>query len=694
LKILKLVIVESPTKAKTISKFLGSGYKVESSFGHVRDLPKSELGIDVEKDFQPRYIIPSKARSKVKILKDTAEKSDGIILATDEDREGEAIAFHLSEVLGLKAPRRIVFHEITKQAIEEALQHPRDLDLSLVDAQQARRVLDRLVGYKLSPFLWKKIMRGLSAGRVQSVAVRLICDREKEIENFKPTEYWSIEAWLQSQNDNSKVKTDFKAILISKDGKNIEKLEIKNQQEAEKILKELEGAQYKVATVERKETKKYPLPPFTTSTLQQAAVSRLHYSAQMAMSAAQKLYEHGFITYHRTDSLNLSTLSQEMAKKFITENYGQKYWPGKSRVFKNKSKSAQEAHEAIRPTQAENTPEILKKKARLTDVQFKLYDLIWRRFVASQMPEAIFDSLAANIEANSYTFRSTGQTLKFDGFLKVYQMKFEEAELPSLKEQEVLNLKELLPQQHFTQPPARYSEASLIKVLEKEGIGRPSTYAPIIDTIQKRNYVIKNEDKKIQPTQTGVMVDDMLVEHFPQIVEIGFTAQMEESLDKIAEGEANWVKIIKDFYGPFEKNLQQKEKEVVKKDFTEKTDKICPKCGGEIVVKMGRFGKFYACSNFPACKHTENLPRPSLNVLCPQCEQGQLVEKKSKRGKIFYGCPNWPTCDFALWDKPTGEKCPQCNSLLTQTKSGKIKCSNKNCLKPKNARKRNNPTTE
>ena len=685
---MQLVIVESPTKAKTISKFLGKDYKIESSFGHIRDLPSSVLGVDTEKDFQLKYVIPLKAKPKVKILKEAAKKAENVILATDEDREGEAISWHLSEVLGLKAPQRIVFHEITKSAIEEALKHPRDIDMDLVDAQQARRALDRLVGYKLSPFLWKKLMRGLSAGRVQSVAVRLICDREKEIEKFIPVEYWSIVAsLLKLKSKNENLKSEFEAILIAKDDKTIDKLEVKNKQEADQILQDLENAEYKVISVDKKETKRNPLAPFTTSTLQQTASAKLGYGAQRTMSIAQKLYEKGHITYHRTDSMNLSSISQATAKSFIENAFGKNYWPGYSRSFKTKSKSAQEAHEAIRPTAPNNSPEQIKKSAKFSPDESRLYNLIWKRFMASQMTEACFDATSIDIESkcqnikiSKYLFRANGQVLKFDGFLKIYPMKFEEADLPTLKKDEILELKELLSNQHFTQPPARYSEATLIKALEKDGIGRPSTYAPIISTIQNRNYVEKDENKKLKPTKIGIMVNDILVEHFPDIVDTGFTAEMEEKLDKVAEGKQKWVEAIKNFYVPFEKNLLIKEKTVEKRDLTEKTDKICPECQGPMIIRLGRFGRFYACSKFPNCKHTEALPKPSLNIECPKCGQGQIVEKKSKRGKMFYGCANWPHCDFALWDKPVNQKCPHCGDLMVETKSQKIRCSNKNCL--------------
>ena len=689
---MNLIIVESPTKAKTIGKFLGKDYKIESSFGHIRDLPEKEIGIDIKNNFKPEYVIPAKAKAKVKILKDAAKTATSITLATDEDREGEAIAFHLAYILGLKKPQRIVFHEITKTAIENALKNPRAIDDNLVNAQQARRILDRLVGYKLSPFLWKKVMRGLSAGRVQSVAVKLICDREKEIEAFIPQEYWSVVASLlkqnvilsdsegsqprdsspTAQNDNS-----IKAILVAKDGKTISKLEIKNQAEADKILHDLENAQYKVASIERKETLRNPPAPFTTSSLQQTAANKFGFTAKKTMMAAQKLYENGFITYHRTDSLNLSAIAQQEARNFICEQLGKNYWPGAPRSFQTKSKGAQEAHEAIRPTSpAQNTPE--KIKSRLTPEMFKVYDLVWRRFIASQMTPAVFDATTVDIQANQYTFRVNGQTMKFDGFLKIYLTKFEETDLPNLEKNEILQLKDLLKEQHFTQPPARYSEATLIKILEKEGIGRPSTYAPTLDTIQNRNYVEKDENKKFKPTKIGSTVNDLLTKHFPQIVDMAFTAKMEKEFDEIAQGKDTWQKTIADFYFPFAENLKEKEKAVIKVDLTEKTDRVCPQCGGEVIIRLGRFGKFYACSKFPNCKFTENIKKPPLNAQCPKCG-ADLVEKNTKKRKTFYGCSKWPDCDFALWDKPTGEKCPQCSFLMVQTVRKQIKCSNKEC---------------
>jgi DNA topoisomerase-1 len=533
-----LVVVESPTKAITISKFLEKDYKVLASFGHVRDLPKSKLGIDVENDFKPEYVIPTKARKNVNLLKKEAKESKLVILATDEDREGEAIAYHLAYLLGLKDDyQRIAFHEITESAIQEALKTPRKIDMNLVDAQQARRILDRIVGYKLSPFLWKKIARGLSAGRVQSAALRLVVEREREIEKFKAEEYWSITALLK------KDLNEFEAILAKVDEKPVDKLWIKNDEEAKDILKKLEGATYIVESVEKKEESRNPLPPFTTSTMQQEASKKLGFSAKYTMSLAQKLYEKGFITFHRTDSLNISEQSLFAAKDFILKEYGEKYWAGFFRKFKAKSKGAQEAHEAIRPSYPNKTPESLK----LDESQHRLYDLVWKRFVASQMSKAVFDTQGVDIKANNYGFRVSGQILKFDGFLKIYPIKFEEKELPFLKEKDVLDLRELKPEQHFTQPPARYNEASLIKALEEFGIGRPSTYAPVLSNIQDRNYIEKNEQRRFQPTEIGTVVNDLLVQNFPQIVDINFTAKMEEELDKIAEGEKKLVPVIEDF---------------------------------------------------------------------------------------------------------------------------------------------------
>jgi DNA topoisomerase-1 len=666
-----LIVVESPTKARTISKFLGKQYKVLSSFGHVRDLPKRELGVDVENNFQPKYVIPAKAKKTISELKKESAKAENTILATDEDREGESIAWHLKEALKLKNPDRIVFHEITKTAIDNALKSPRHIDMNLVDAQQARRILDRIVGYKLSPFLWKKISKGLSAGRVQSVAVRLVVEREREIEKFVPIEYWGVEALLKKENK------EFLASLAKKDGKSIDKLEVKNKTEADKILADLNGADYIVENIEKKETKRYPAPPFTTSTLQQVSWQRFKFSAKMTMSLAQRLYEEGHITYHRTDSLNLSETSLFAAKDFITKKLGNNYWTGKIIKYKTKSNSAQEAHEAIRPAYADKTPESL---SGLDSRQLKLYTLIWQRFIACQMAPAVFDSVSADIKAGNYAFRANGQTLKFEGFLKIYPSKFEEKDLPDLEENDKLDLVKLDSLQHFTEPPARYTEASLIKILEKYGIGRPSTYAPTLTTIQTRNYVEKNEQKRFMPTEIGTIVNDVLVKNFPEIVDIDFTAKMEKELDQVAEGKDTWQKTCGDFWKPFSKNLEEKYIKVQKSDLIQKTDKICPKCGSPIIERYGRFGKFYACSKFPDCKYTESMENKNkdLGIKCPKCKEGDIVSRKTKRGKIFYGCNKFPKCDFALWDKPINEFCLKCDSILVE-KGKKIICSNKDC---------------
>lgn len=613
---MKLIVVESPTKARTISKFLSREYSVQSSFGHVRDLPKTDLGVDVENDFQPKYVIPAKARKTIAALKKLLPKSNKVIMATDQDREGEAISWHLLKALGLekgkKPVERIIFHEITKRAIDEALKNPRDIDMNLVDAQQARRILDRLVGYKLSPFLWRKVARGLSAGRVQSVAVRLIVEREKEIENFKPEEYWTIEAELETGDKRQEI-SKFTAFLSKINGEAILKPGIKTRAETDKILKDLEDAEFIVFKVERKETKRIPPPPFVTSTLQQEAFKKLRFSSKQTMMLAQQLYETGLITYMRTDSTNLSDQALWQAKDAVINLFSEKYWAGFTRRYKTKSRLAQEAHEAVRPTEPARTPESIKED--LTPQQFKLYDLIWRRFMATQMKEALFATISAEIVAKNpkskiqmtnYVFSANGQTLKFDGFLKIYPMKFEEVDLPELTEKEKLELLELKPEQHWTRPPPRYNEASLVKTLEKYGIGRPSTYAPIISTIQDRNYVQKDRARYFHPTEIGRVVNDLLVEHFPDVVDIKFTSNMEEELDEIAEGKEKWVSVLREFYGPFSANLEKKYKEVGGK-MAEETDEVCEKCGGKMVIRMGRFGKFLACSNFPRCKNTRNL---------------------------------------------------------------------------------------
>jgi len=679
---MKLIIVESPVKSKTLSKFLDKEYKILSSYGHIRDLPVRELGIDVEHDFKPKYVIPAKAKKTVKELKESAKKADLIILATDKDREGEAIAWHIIHALKVnKDYQRIVFHEITKRAVVKALKNPGKIDMNLVNAQQARRILDRLVGYKLSPFLWKKVVKGLSAGRVQSVAVRLIIDKEREIKAFKPEEYWSVEAKLR-QIRNQKSQIEFIAKIIKKDGKTIPKLGIKTKKEADQIIKELQGAEYKVVNIESKETKKHPSPPFKTSTLQQIAASKFRFSAKQTMRLAQQLYESGRITYHRTDSLNLSAEALKNAREFIKNEFGEKYLLDKPKAYKTKSKGAQEAHEAIRPTRASRHPDQVKKY--LDKKQYKLYDLIWKRFIASQMTPAILNATAIDISAKNYLFRLNGSTIKFDGFLKIYPIKLKEVVLPLLTKEEILELIKLISEQHFTKPPARYTEASLIKTLEEYGIGRPSTYALIISAIQERGYTEKDEQKRFIPTEIGFIVIDLLKEHFPKIVDVKFTAYLEEDLDKIARGKQNWLKILEEFYQPFQENLDKKYEKVKKKKLEEPTDKICPLCGKNMVIKLGRFGKFYACPGFPECKHTEPIIN-STNVKCPQCQKGDIIERKTKRGKTFYSCSQYPKCKFALWDKPVNEKCSKCGSLLVETKNNKTKCSNKECSNKNNA---------
>lgn len=651
---MQLVIVESPTKAKTIAKYLGSEYVVRSSYGHVRDLPKSELGIDVDHDFEPSYVVPTKAKKNLTELKKEAAKADSIILATDEDREGEAIAWHLAEALGLfpkksktkvqdqKLIHRIVFHEITESAIKHALEHPRTIDQRLVNAQQARRVLDRLVGYKLSPVLWKRYWRGLSAGRVQSVAVRVIVEREREIEAFKPEEYWTITAQLEAQQ---KV---LEAQLSAIDGKPLDKFGIPNKDRSDEIVKDLQDASYVVSDVRREEMKRMPHAPFTTSTLQQEANKRLHYSSKQTMMFAQGLYEAGYITYMRTDSVNLSEQALGQAKEFVQAQYGTKYYA--RRKFKTKSKSAQEAHEAIRPTDPTRTPETLA--GSLSPQQAKLYDLIWRRFLASQMTDATFDASSIDVTAKQYTFRATGSILTFDGFLKVYSMKFEERDMPVVETGASLALQELKPEQHFTKPPARYNEASIIKTLEKEGIGRPSTYASIISTILLRKYVEKDRSRAFHPTEIGMQVNDFLVENFPRIVDTQFTSRMEDELDDIARGDREWVPTIREFYDPLAIDIKEKMKQAQEKKESEieQTDKICDKCGSPMIVKRGRFGKFIACSNFPTCKNVLKEPKSTAPVekvegrTCPE-DNGELIYRIGRFGK-FIACSNFPKCKY------------------------------------------------
>jgi DNA topoisomerase-1 len=673
---MQLVIVESPTKARTISKFLGKEFKIVASFGHVRDLPERKFGVDIKNNFKPTYVVIPRAKERIKEIEKEAKKAKLVILSTDPDREGEAIAYHLAYLLklGRKKPYwRIVFHEITEKAIKEALKNPRKIDMNLVNAQQARRILDRIVGYKLSPLLWRKVAKGLSAGRVQSVALRLIVEREREIQNFKPKEYWTIEAILRSRKKKVGSRKEFRALLVKKDGKKLDQFAIKNEKEAKKIVEDLKDAEFKISKIERKEAKRNPPEPFTTSTMQQVSWQKFSWPAEKTMQIAQQLYEMGYITYMRTDSLNLSELALKMAENFILKNFGKNYY--EKRIYKTKSKVAQEAHEAIRPTDVEKTPEILAQK--LNSQQLKLYDLIWRRFLACQMAQAIFDKTEVEILAKDYGFLAKGQILKFDGFLKVYPMKFEEEELPELEKGEILEVVKILPLQHFTQPPPRYTEATLIKELEKHGIGRPSTYAPILATIQERNYVKKDEKKRFYPTAVGILVNDLLVKHFPEIVDINFTAKMEDDLDKIANGEKDWVETLKEFYEPFNALLNKKYKEINGAGILEKTEKKCPKCGAQLLIRVSKYGRFLACSNYPKCKYTFDLEN-STGILCPKCKKGEIIKRKSKKGKVFWGCSNYPKCDFVLWSEPTGEICPKCGSLLVK-ENKKIKCSNKNC---------------
>ncbi len=661
-----LIIVESPTKAKTISKFVGSEFRVESSYGHVRDLPKSKLGIDTENNFEPHYIIPIKSRKQVTALKKLAAKAKKIILATDEDREGEAIAWHLITALGLEERKndisRIAFHEITEHAIKEALKNPRPIDEGLINAQQARRVLDRLVGYLLSPFLWKKVLRGLSAGRVQSTALRLIVEREEEIKKFKPDEYWSIHATLARKK---KVSETFEATVSKINGEAIPKLGIGKEKNAKQIVKELENANFFVASVETRTVKRNPPTPFTTSTLQQEGAKRLRLSARNTMRIAQRLYENGHITYMRTDSVNLSNDALQAARKLISSDFGKEYLLPEPRRFTTKSRLAQEAHEAIRPTNPLATPDSLTFEEKR---EGELYELIWRRFIGSQLPQATFSAMTVTVTAtpskkigSSYELTANGNALIFDGFLKVWQQKFEEHTLPTLEKSEELTAKEIIPTQHFTEPPPRYNEASLVKALEQFGIGRPSTYAPIISVIQDRNYVQKNETRRFEPTEIGTLVNRVLTEHFPEVVDIQFTARMEEELDAVAEGGKDWHGLIREFYEPFSKNLAVKYEEVKKEEFVqnEKTDEVCEKCGKPMVIKTGRFGKFLACSGFPECKSTKSLAGGGFGKndsksfgVCSQCNEGAVAMKRTKRGRFFYGCSRYPDCDFATWKRP------------------------------------------
>lgn len=712
---MKLVIVESPTKSKTIGKFLGKEYHIESSYGHIRDLPSYKLGVDVENMFMPQYVIPRKAQPVVKKLKDLAKKADTVVLATDEDREGEAIAWHLLYALGILvdpndkkkkkegrgknnltslAIERIVFHEVTKKAIEEALRNPRSINNDLVDAQQARRVLDRLVGYTLSPFLWKKVARGLSAGRVQSVALRIVVDREKEIEAFRPATYWTIHADLQKEGCSDEYGLSckrFEAELAMVNGESIPKPGILEQSQVKAILSDLKDAPFRIKSIEKKSQEQHPKPPYITSTLQQDSWAKLRFSAKKTMLIAQQLYEGvelskegstGLITYMRTDSVDIAEEALRGAGEYVNAHIGKEYALDAPRRFKTKIKGAQEAHEAIRPVNPFIVPSSVKSD--LTHDQFRLYDLIWRRFIATQMAPAVFDQTAIFLESISqdkkkvYEFRAKGSVLRFDGFLKITPIKTEDVILPQLEESDAIHVHAIRDEEHQTQPPPRYTEASLIKALEKHGIGRPSTYAPILSTIQERGYVLKNEKRQIVPTEIGVKVTDMLVEHFSQIVDIDFTAKMEHELDEVAEGKKKWQAVIQEFYGPFEEQVKQKYETVQKEDMSEMLKENCPECGKQLMIRHGRFGKFISCSGFPDCKFTKALPPQSFGIPCPQCLQGEVVERQTRKRRIFYGCSRYPACDFAAWQKPTGELCPICKSALVEMKNGS-RCSNKEC---------------
>lgn len=655
---MKLIIVESPTKARTLTRYLGNKeYRVEATMGHIRDLPKATLGVDIESDFAPSYIVPKDRQKHVTMLKDIAKKAETIVLATDPDREGEAIAWHASEVLKKGVFSRIVFHEITQTAIKEALTHPRKIDLKLVDAQQARRVLDRLVGYKLSPLLWQKLSRRwLSAGRVQSVAVRLIVEREREIEKFTKVEFWTIEG----------VFTGINALLISKDGGKYEKTltfdlfdgkyttastTINSKQKAEEIINDLK-APYIVSAVDKKEIRRSPPPPYTTSMLQQDAGRRLGFSAKKIMQLAQKLYEEGIITYHRTDSVNLAEKFISEARNFIGHTYGNQYIPDKTRRYQTKSKLAQEAHEAIRPTDVNvQSSQFTVHSVEMNRDHIRLYDLIWKRALACQAKDAVFDSTTISISSvNGYVFGCQGSIITFDGFLKIIgRENNNEIELPRITVGEIILLEKTSPIQHFTAPPPRYTEAALVKALEEEGIGRPSTYAPIITTIQDRMYVGK-EDKKLVPTDLGITVTDFLVRYFPKILELPFTAQMEDELDAIAAGKKAWQPVIRDFYTPFAADLDKTYETAQKvKMPVETLEEKCPDCGNSLVIRTGRYGKFIACSTFPSCKYSRQLVE-KIDKKCPRCG-GDIIIKKSHRGKMFYGCGNYPTCNFAAWKK-------------------------------------------
>lgn len=676
-----LVIVESPAKAKTIEKYLGKKYKVVASMGHVRDLPRSQMGVDVDDNYEPKYITIRGKGPVVKDLKRYAKKAKKVFLASDPDREGEAIAWHLAHILELEDSKenRVVFNEITKDAVKESFKNPRGIEMELVDAQQARRVLDRLVGYNISPVLWKKVKKGLSAGRVQSVALRLVIDRENEIRNFKPEEYWSIEGEFRHK------KSKFTAKFLHYKGK---PFKLSTKEDVDTITKALNGNEFDVTNVTKKEKIRKPANPFTTSTLQQEAARKLNFKARKTMMVAQQLYEGidlkrkgtiGLITYMRTDSTRISKDAQAEAKTFIQSEYGDAYLT--KSVSKGKQ-GDQDAHEAIRPTSTMRTPN--EMKPFLTRDQYRLYKLIWERFVASQMAPAILDTVAVDLTQNDVKFRANGQTIKFKGFMTLYvetqddKEKEKENRLPELKVGDQALATKIDPAQHFTQPPPRYTEARLVKTLEELKIGRPSTYAPTIDTIQKRNYV-KSENKRFVPTELGEIVHEQVKDYFPEIIDVDFTVNMETLLDKIADGDIAWKKVVSDFYNSFKQDVARAESEMEKIEIKdEPAGEDCEKCGSPMVIKMGRYGKFMACSNFPDCRNTKAIVKP-IGVTCPKCKKGDVVERKSKKNRVFYGCSGYPECDFVTWDKPVGRDCPKCNHYLVESKKGRtsqVVCSN------------------
>ena len=679
-----LVIVESPAKAKTISKYLGKNYTVEASMGHVRDLPKSKLGVDIEDNFTPKYITIRGKGELIAKLKKAAKKADKIYLATDPDREGEAISWHLANILKISEDEtcRIDFNEITKGAVKESIKGARKINLNLVDAQQARRVLDRLVGYEISPILWKNVKWGLSAGRVQSAALKLICDKEEEIKAFEPKEYWTVDCVLKKERKKFPIK------LTKYENK---KIEISNENEANKVISDLKENEYRVEKVKKGSRLKNPLPPFTTSTLQQEAAKKLNFITKRTMSIAQALYEGvdvkgfgtvGLITYMRTDSVRISEEAQGRAIEFIKESYGEEYIPEKLRVYKGK-KNIQDAHEAIRPSHIEITPEIAK--ANLTPEQYKLYSLIWKRFIASQMASCALNTNSIDIANGKYTFKASGSTIKFDGFMKVYDYTTEDDEndvlLPSLEEGEVLEPSSVEGKQHFTQPPARYTEASFVKLLEEKGIGRPSTYVPTISTLLSREYVIR-EKKNLIPTELGFIVNNIMSDYFKQIVDVDFTAGMERKLDNIEEGNEEWKKVVGEFFEPLQVAIEKAEKEISKVVIEDKVSDVpCDKCGRMMVIKKGRYGTFLACPGYPECKNAKPIVE-ELDVPCPKCG-GKILAKRSKKGKKFFGCSNYPNCDFVSWNEPIKEPCPKCGSYMTmkfsKTKGNYAVCSNGEC---------------